>query len=234
MGLSWTPPEDHGPGRRSGVAQALKSMVDGKALAIVKFVPDKSNGFEMWRRLWAEYRPRSAGWKVCLLESVMDDRPKEGEDFSTWYYRWAELMRQTERARKKPIDDDIKSAVALRRASPELRNQLILQTFAIAHKFHIMNEIITTWMIARRMFAVSASIATPTSKDPNAREVGAVFDKGGKGSKGKSKGKDGNSGLADRLAEQRLLLERQSRKSLQTRQRQQRLAEQGLPTEGHE
>ena len=34
-----------------GVAQAL---VDGKALDIVKSVPDKSNGFEMWRRLWAE------------------------------------------------------------------------------------------------------------------------------------------------------------------------------------
>ena len=103
-----------------GDAQALKSMVDGKALDIVKSVPDKSNGFEMWRRLWAEYRPQSAGRKVCLLESVMDDRPKGGEDFSTWYYRWTELMLQTERARKKPIDDGIKCAVALRRAPLEL------------------------------------------------------------------------------------------------------------------
>ena len=66
-----------------GVAQALKSMVNGKALDIVKSVPDKSNGFEMWRRLWAEYRPQSAARKVCLLESVMDDRPKDGETFST-------------------------------------------------------------------------------------------------------------------------------------------------------
>ena len=70
-----------------GVAQALKSMVDGKALDIVKSVPDKSNGFEMWRRLWAQHTPQSAGWKGCLLESVMDDRPKDGGDFSTWYYR---------------------------------------------------------------------------------------------------------------------------------------------------
>ena len=37
-----------------GVAQALKSLVDGKALDIVKSVPEKSNGFEMWRRLCAE------------------------------------------------------------------------------------------------------------------------------------------------------------------------------------
>ena len=51
-----------------GVAQALKSMVDGKALDIVKSVVERSNGFEMWRRLWAEYRPQSAGRKVCLLE----------------------------------------------------------------------------------------------------------------------------------------------------------------------
>ena len=76
-----------------GVAHALMSMVDGKALDITKSVPDKSNGFEMWRRLWAEYRPQSAGRKVSLLESVMEDRSRDGEDFSTWYYRWTELMR---------------------------------------------------------------------------------------------------------------------------------------------
>ena len=59
-----------------GVAQALKSMVDGKALGIVKSVPDKSTGFEMWRRLWAEYRPQSVGSKVSLLASVIDDRER--------------------------------------------------------------------------------------------------------------------------------------------------------------
>ena len=37
-----------------GVAQALKSMVDGKALDIGKSVPVKSNGFVMWRRLCVE------------------------------------------------------------------------------------------------------------------------------------------------------------------------------------
>ena len=87
-------------------------------------------------------------------------------------------MRQTERARQKPIDDDIKCAVALGRAPPELRNHVILHTAAIANKFHIMNEIVTTWMIAKRMFA-STSTSSPAPKDPNAMEIGAVWGKGG-------------------------------------------------------
>ena len=67
-----------------GVAQALKSVVDGKALDIVQSVPDKQNGFELWGRLFAECRPQSAGRKVSLLESVMDDRPQDGKDFYAW------------------------------------------------------------------------------------------------------------------------------------------------------
>ena len=34
-----------------GIMQALRSMVDGKALDIVKSVTEKGNGFEAWRRL---------------------------------------------------------------------------------------------------------------------------------------------------------------------------------------
>ena len=179
-----------------GVAQALKSMVDGKALDIVKSVPEKQNGFEMWRRLFAEYRPQSAGRKVCLLESVMDGRPKDGEDFSTWYYRWTELMRQTERARGKPIDDDIKCAVALRRAPLELRNHLVLQTSVIADRFAVMNEIITTWMIARRMFPSHSPSQPQTHKDPNAMDVGAVSAKAAKTARASRKART----MATRLA----------------------------------
>ena len=64
-----------------GVNQALRGLVEGKALDIAKSVEEKGNGFEAWRRLWAEYRPQTAGRKVSLVEAVMQDRPKEGEDF---------------------------------------------------------------------------------------------------------------------------------------------------------
>lgn len=44
----------------AGVSQALKSLVDGRALDICRQVEPKMNGFECWRRLWAEYRPQTA------------------------------------------------------------------------------------------------------------------------------------------------------------------------------
>ena len=46
-----------------GIHQSLRSLVEGKALNIVKSVRD-GNGFEVWRRLWAEYRPNVAGRKI--------------------------------------------------------------------------------------------------------------------------------------------------------------------------
>ena len=53
-----------------GIHQSLRIPVEGKALNIVKSVRD-GNGFEVWRRLWAEYRPNVAGRKTSLLENVM-------------------------------------------------------------------------------------------------------------------------------------------------------------------
>lgn len=180
-----------------GVNQALRGLVEGKALDIVKSVEERGNGFEAWRRLWAEYRPQTAGRKVSLVEAVMEDRPKEGEDFSTWYYRWVELIRQTELARRKPLDDDIKCAVLLKRTPIELRSHLVLQAGVIADRFDMMNQVITTWMIARRTWPSHTASSTPTipaARDPNAMEIGAMAYGGkGKGKSGKAKGK-GKSG----------------------------------------
>ena len=90
-----------------GIMQALRSLVDGKALDIVKSVTEKGNGFEAWRRLWHEYRPHTAGRKATMLEAVMEDKPLAGEDFGTWYHSWQELIRQAEVARGRLIDDDV-------------------------------------------------------------------------------------------------------------------------------
>ena len=62
-----------------GVNQALRSLIaDSKALNIIKQVQEKGNGFEAWRLLHKEYKPQ-----VSLLEQVMEDKPKDKEDFST-------------------------------------------------------------------------------------------------------------------------------------------------------
>ena len=72
-----------------GIAQALNNTVNGNSLDIVASMKGQQvyNGFEMWRTLIAEYLPQSAGKNVNLLESAMDDHPKDDEDFSTWYIR---------------------------------------------------------------------------------------------------------------------------------------------------
>ena len=99
-----------------GVAMSMKCLDGAKALDIVRADDERTNDFEMWGRLWPEYRPGTSGRKMSLLKAVMEDKPKQGEDYATWYYRWLELVRQTEQARAKLLDDDIKCVVAMRRA----------------------------------------------------------------------------------------------------------------------
>ena len=177
-----------------GVMQALRSLVDGKALDIVKSVP-AGNGFEAWRRLFAEYKPQTAGRKVSMLEAVMEDRQRDGEDFSTWYYRWKELVRQAESARGRVIDDDIKCAVVLRRSPRELRDHLLLAVPNV--DFSSMNATVVTWMLAKKSYSTnpatsSSAPAGGSHKDPNAMEIGAMnsgWDSGK--SYGKSYGKQG-------------------------------------------
>ena len=105
-----------------GIASALKALIGGKALTSVRHLPERMNGFEMWRILAREYRPDTATRKLGMLERVMEDAPRSGEDFGDWVHRWMDLVGETEKARGRPIDDDIKVAVILKRAPKELRS----------------------------------------------------------------------------------------------------------------
>ena len=138
------------------ISAALRSMTGGKALNIVKGV-ERGNGFECWRRLWAEYRPAIAARRMNLLEGVMSSKPGLNEDFSSWYYSWLEMIREAEQVRKKVIDDDVKCAVALRRSPEELRDHLVLETGTIADQWDVMNAKILAWMTARRPFIAPTS-----------------------------------------------------------------------------
>ncbi len=111
---------------------------------IIKAVDEKNNGFEMWRRMHLEFKPHTSIPTVSLFEAVMEDRPRTSEDFSTWYYRWLEMIRQAEQVRRKWIDDDTKCAVATRRAPRELREHLILQATFVADRFSVMHDILTS------------------------------------------------------------------------------------------
>ena len=153
---------------------------------IIKAAAEKSNGLEMWRRLHLEYRPHTSSRTVSLLEDVMEDKPRGTEDFSVWYYRWLELIRQAEQARGKLIDDDIKCAVATRRSPKELREHLILQSVVVADRFSVMHDMIVSWMTARKSFGPSGPEAHKHDA-PTPIEISAM----GKGfGKYKGSGKD--------------------------------------------
>ena len=54
-----------------GIASALKALIGGKALTLVRHLPERMNGFEMWRILAREYRPDTAARKFGMLERVV-------------------------------------------------------------------------------------------------------------------------------------------------------------------
>ena len=101
-----------------GIDRMLKALCGGRALNILKGSSGDNNGFEAWRLLFAEYRPTKGGRNISLLEAVMDSKPEAGESFGAWYARCLEIVRQTDSARTRPVDDDLKCAV-VRRSSPK-------------------------------------------------------------------------------------------------------------------
>ena len=150
---------------------SLRALVSGKALNVIRHLEVQANGFEAWRLLHREYKPDTATRKVGLLERVMEDAPTTGEDFGDWFLRWLALVGQTEQARGRRLDDDIKIAMVLKRAPNELRDHLVIETARIADKFPIMREIVENWSYSRRTFRNAAPRAS-------AMEVGAVADVG--------------------------------------------------------
>ena len=61
-----------------GITRMLTSMVGGRALNIIKSNPVPKNGFEAWRRLFAEYKPLTGSRRMSLIEAVIDSRPAAG------------------------------------------------------------------------------------------------------------------------------------------------------------
>ena len=75
-----------------GVADCTAGSESGKALSCIRHLPEKLDGFEMWRLLFREYKPDTTTTTVGLLETVMDDQPAPGTDFGDWFLRWLDLV----------------------------------------------------------------------------------------------------------------------------------------------
>ena len=117
---------------------------------ILKGNSEDNDGFEAWRLLFAEYRPTKGGRNISLLEAAMDSKPEAGESFGAWYARWLEIVRQTDSARTRPVDDDLKCAVVWRSSPKERADHLLLRAADIAEDFSKMHDIVVNWNIVRK------------------------------------------------------------------------------------
>ena len=156
-----------------GIATGLRALVGGKALMIIRHLPERSNGFEMWRTLHREYRPETATRKFGMLERIMHDEPRANEEFGEWFHRWMDMVSETEKVREKPIDDDIKVAVVLRRAPKELKDHLVLESAAMqdtAAKFPKMRELVGNWFHTRK-----GLYGDSRTQGPAPMEIGSVI-----------------------------------------------------------
>ena len=122
-----------------------------------------------------------------MLEAVLHDSPQPGEDFGTWYRRWKALVKDTEEARGKKIDDDIKCSVVLQSSPKEFKGHIELNADNIADQFDRLNNVVVAWLTATRKFAKPSPAPALADKGPAAMDVGAVFKGSGYG-KGKQKG----------------------------------------------
>ena len=168
----------------SGIMRLLKSLIGGRALNIIKSMPEAeaSNGFEAWRRIFAEYQPNVSGRAVSLVEAVLESRPKGDQSFGDWYRDWLELLRRAEDARQKPIDDDMKCVVVRRAAPKELSDHLTLNADVIADSFPAMHDTIIAWSIAKKdwKFGTLKSSSHSSEQKPEPMQIGAMDYKGGK------------------------------------------------------
>ncbi len=126
-----------------GIGSALAALVGGRALNIVRGCP-LHNGFEMWRRLFAEYRPNTAMTQLARLDEVIQSHPNNGEIFSDWIHRW--LIRVTETQRGKVVKHDVKTAVLIRRTPPELQHETTARAEDLADDFPKTLSYVMTWL----------------------------------------------------------------------------------------
>ena len=184
-----------------GVATALWALIGGMALSCIRHHPEKLNGFEMWRLLCREYEPGAAAVGVGLPERVMDDQLAPGMDFGDWFLRWLDLVGESEEARGRMIDDDMKVAEMLKRFPKEFRDHFVLESPQLANvefKFPVMRELIQHWCQSRRVFfpqkpPTEVALVSTAAKDSDIT-VSAVGWHGSWHEKGHGKGKSREEG----------------------------------------
>ena len=136
--------------------------------------------------------------KFALLDQVISSVPAPGEDWHTWYLRWLELVRETERVRGMQIEDDVKCAVVIRRVPKKLQDHVTAKEADIADRFPHMHAAIAAWSTSRRALDAQlgkrpVQLQAQRKNDIRALDEPVPMDVGYVG-KGCKKGKDGKNG----------------------------------------
>jgi len=130
-----------------GIGNVLASMVGGQALHLVKGSP-LHNGFEIWRKFNAEYRPNTDVTTLTLMDEVQRSTPAPDQDFSERLFEWLEQVRKAESARGKALGDDIMTAALLKRCPQDLRNRLAAKAVDLADHFAQTLVEVMSWISA--------------------------------------------------------------------------------------
>jgi hypothetical protein len=132
----------------------LASMVEGKALQIVKRckLPGQKNGYEAWRLLVAEYEPKSDNRAMALVDScnagLMIDNSGDLTLYASGLMMWEAQVLEYETLTNEVYPERHRKAVLFKRAPPGLRehmqiNSRDIKTSSDAH------ELITDYLTAK-------------------------------------------------------------------------------------
>ena len=158
----------------------LAQTLRGRPLDLLKSVA-KSNGFEAYRILVAEYEPKTKNTTLGMLQSIMG--PTFGAtmiQFMTDLVKWENEIRDYNTLSGKTFDEDLMVALVMERAPSEIKLHVQVNAANI-NNYNTLRELIRNYFQAAEKF-----------KGPSDMDVGAI--KGKDKGKGKETGKYGKPG----------------------------------------
>ena len=162
---------------------SLAQLVEGESEKILRNCERlPCRGLEAWRRLTRRWDPMSVGRKRNMLANVLNPEQATMQTLSNAIEAWKRDVGQYEDRSKKPLDEDIKSAVLISICPKVLQTHLHLNQTRFIDYDDIMDEIVS---YLETQFGAGMG--------PSPMEIGSFQRHGGKGDKGKGKGKDKGS-----------------------------------------
>ncbi|CAE8609616.1 unnamed protein product, partial [Polarella glacialis] len=159
----------------------------GRGPPICKGTADKT-GFELWRRLAAEYEPKSSNKALSWLRTLSNPTfPKAEAEFSSALHEWENEINAYESETGKIFDVELKVSILNDVAPNSLKAQIAMHAETMDN-YDSLREYVENYLKAKRLWTKSAGNTFGTSTTSRARgsndmDIGAFGDKG--------KGKEG-------------------------------------------